>query len=64
MQSLQMNFQLTAQFEKDLFDVMNGLETKCRSKAVREAVHLLAQVFRDRAKASPPPTGPRCASSQ
>jgi Arc/MetJ-type ribon-helix-helix transcriptional regulator len=47
---MQMNFVITPEFEMDIFDLMMHARIKTRSEAVRHAVHLVAEVMRDRAK--------------
>ena len=46
---MQMNFVTTPEFEMDLFDLMMQAPIRTRSEAVRYAVHMLADVMRERA---------------
>jgi SHS2 domain-containing protein len=52
---MQMNFVITPEFEMDIFDVMIHARIRTRSEAVRHAVHMVAEVMRDRAKREPKP---------
>ena len=47
---MQMNFVVTPEFEMDIFDLMMHARIGTRSEAVRHAVHLVAEVMRERAK--------------
>ena len=49
---MQMNFVITPEFEMDIVDLMVHAQIRTRSEAVRHAVHLLAEVMRDRVKGS------------
>jgi len=49
---MQMNFVITPEFEEDLFDLMMHARIRKRSEAVRHAVHMLAEVMRDRVRES------------
>ena len=46
---MQMNFVITPQFEMDIIDLMLHARIRTRSEAVRHAVHMVAEVIRDRA---------------
>jgi hypothetical protein len=56
---MQMNFVITPQFEADLFDLMMHARIRTRSEAVRHAVHLVAEVLRDRATRADAPAEKR-----
>ena len=46
---MQMNFVITPEFEMDIFDLMTHARIRTRSEVVRHAVHLVAEVLRERA---------------
>ena len=52
---MQMNFAITPEFEMDIFDLMMHARIRTRSEAVCHAVHLVAEVMRDRAGHEPKP---------
>jgi Arc/MetJ-type ribon-helix-helix transcriptional regulator len=45
---MQMNFVVTPEFEMDIFDLMMQARIRTRSEAVRYAVHMVADVMRER----------------